>query len=216
LRTGTSANVILGDESLTNSSTIPAVGDIIPSQTSFSKQISPESSFGYADDDELQEMLSSRRRHALKRRKITQPEDFVRKVQISPKADKINNPAVPGLVIDETNEFVRGIEMTQQSDDQLNNDRLEVSVPHTQPMEVDTPADVPAESIVADEMKTESELGYVLPSPELETEATEAVGIAATLAALKELLKQGWIDSEDRIVLFNTGSGLKYLDYATQ
>ena len=37
---------------------------------------------------------------------------------------------------------------------------------------------------------------------------------AATLAALKELLKQGWLDPEDRIVLFNTGSGLKYLDYA--
>lgn len=36
---------------------------------------------------------------------------------------------------------------------------------------------------------------------------------AATLAALKELLKQGWIHPEERIVLFNTGSGLKYLDY---
>ena len=35
---------------------------------------------------------------------------------------------------------------------------------------------------------------------------------AATLAALKELVKQGWIHSEERIVLFNTGSGLKYLD----
>jgi threonine synthase len=35
---------------------------------------------------------------------------------------------------------------------------------------------------------------------------------AATLAALKELIKQGWLYSEERIVLFNTGSGLKYLD----
>ena len=39
---------------------------------------------------------------------------------------------------------------------------------------------------------------------------------AATLAALKELIKQGWVDSEERIVLFNTGSGLKYLDYSSQ
>ena len=39
---------------------------------------------------------------------------------------------------------------------------------------------------------------------------------AATLAALKELINQGWVDSEERIVLFNTGSGLKYLDYPGQ
>jgi threonine synthase len=36
---------------------------------------------------------------------------------------------------------------------------------------------------------------------------------AATLAALKELILQGWIRPEENIVLFNTGSGLKYLDH---
>jgi threonine synthase len=36
---------------------------------------------------------------------------------------------------------------------------------------------------------------------------------AATLAALKELIRQGWVHSEERIILFNTGSGLKYLDH---
>ena len=35
---------------------------------------------------------------------------------------------------------------------------------------------------------------------------------AATLAALKELVAQNWVHPEERIVLFNTGSGLKYLD----
>jgi threonine synthase len=35
---------------------------------------------------------------------------------------------------------------------------------------------------------------------------------AATLAALKTLLAQNWVDPEERIVLFNTGSGLKYLN----
>ena len=39
---------------------------------------------------------------------------------------------------------------------------------------------------------------------------------AATLAALKELIQQGWVHPEENIVLFNTGSGLKYLDYPTQ
>ena len=35
---------------------------------------------------------------------------------------------------------------------------------------------------------------------------------AATLAALEELVQRGWVKPEERIVLFNTGTGLKYLD----
>jgi threonine synthase len=34
---------------------------------------------------------------------------------------------------------------------------------------------------------------------------------AATLAALHHLIKTGWLKPHERIVLFNTGSGLKYL-----
>jgi len=36
---------------------------------------------------------------------------------------------------------------------------------------------------------------------------------AATLAALYELIKSHWLQPEEKIVLFNTGSGLKYLNY---
>jgi threonine synthase len=36
---------------------------------------------------------------------------------------------------------------------------------------------------------------------------------AATLAALQQLIEKKWIQPDERIVLFNTGSGLKYLDY---
>jgi threonine synthase len=36
---------------------------------------------------------------------------------------------------------------------------------------------------------------------------------AATLTATKELALQGWIRPDENIVLFNTGSGLKYLDH---
>jgi threonine synthase len=36
---------------------------------------------------------------------------------------------------------------------------------------------------------------------------------AATLAALKELIAKKWIHPDERIVIFNTGSGLKYLDH---
>jgi threonine synthase len=34
---------------------------------------------------------------------------------------------------------------------------------------------------------------------------------AATLAALKKLVQEKWVDPQERIVLFNTGSGLKYI-----
>jgi threonine synthase len=34
----------------------------------------------------------------------------------------------------------------------------------------------------------------------------------AVLAGLRRLIAQGWVDREERVVLFNTGSGLKYLD----
>ncbi|NIS78663.1 MAG: threonine synthase [Anaerolineales bacterium] len=34
---------------------------------------------------------------------------------------------------------------------------------------------------------------------------------AATLAGLKKLVEQGWLDLHARVVLFNTGSGLKYV-----
>jgi threonine synthase len=32
----------------------------------------------------------------------------------------------------------------------------------------------------------------------------------ATLAALEKLLAQGWVSPDERVVLFNTGTGLKY------
>ena len=33
---------------------------------------------------------------------------------------------------------------------------------------------------------------------------------AACLTALKQLLADGWLDGSERVLLFNTGSGLKY------
>ena len=35
---------------------------------------------------------------------------------------------------------------------------------------------------------------------------------AALLAGLEELLRSGWIQPEERVLLLNTGSGLKYLE----
>jgi threonine synthase len=54
-------------------------------------------------------------------------------------------------------------------------------------------------------LAAQSELGRmegIFPAPEG----------AATLAALNKLVEQKWIQPDERVVLFNTGSGLKYLD----
>jgi len=34
---------------------------------------------------------------------------------------------------------------------------------------------------------------------------------AATLAGLQKLVEVGWVKPEEKVVLFNTGTGLKYL-----
>src|SRR5690606_14014697 len=34
----------------------------------------------------------------------------------------------------------------------------------------------------------------------------------AALSGLRQLVEQGWVDRDERVVLFNTGSGFKYLD----
>jgi threonine synthase len=38
---------------------------------------------------------------------------------------------------------------------------------------------------------------------------------AATISALRKMVEQGHVDRDERIVLFNTGSGLKYTDLFT-
>jgi threonine synthase len=38
---------------------------------------------------------------------------------------------------------------------------------------------------------------------------------AATLAGLISLIQKGWVRPDERIVLFNTGSGLKYINNLT-
>jgi len=38
----------------------------------------------------------------------------------------------------------------------------------------------------------------------------------AAISGLRQLVEQGWIDKEEHVVVFNTGSGLKYLDVLLQ
>ena len=78
-----------------------------------------------------------------------------------------------------------------------------------------------ADSIILQDIRDSHGIALAVSDEELlasQKELCRAEGIfaapegAATLAALKKLIQQKWIDPQERIVLFNTGSGLKYLD----
>ena len=78
-----------------------------------------ESSF--VDDDDLQASLALQRRAALKKRKKTKPEDLARqlKEEATTAADKMDEEPDNdgGLVIDETTEFVAGLERAKDDED---------------------------------------------------------------------------------------------------
>lgn len=77
-----------------------------------------------------------------------------------------------------------------------------------------------ADSIILQDIRDSHGIALAVSDEELlasQHELCRAEGIfaapegAATLAALKKLIQQKWIDPQERIVLFNTGSGLKYI-----
>ena len=77
-----------------------------------------------------------------------------------------------------------------------------------------------ADSIILQDIRDSHGIAVAVSDEELlasQHELCRAEGIfaapegAATLAALKKLIQQKWIDPQERIVLFNTGSGLKYI-----
>jgi threonine synthase len=77
-----------------------------------------------------------------------------------------------------------------------------------------------ADSIILQDIRDSQGIAIAVSDEELlasQHELGRAEGIfaapegAATLAALKKLIQQKWVNAQERIVLFNTGSGLKYI-----
>lgn len=133
---------------------------------------------GFDDDEELQAMLTQRRRQALKKRKFAQPEDLVRNLRQYTEEEQV----VPegGLVLDDTSEFVRGIEMTQQE----TTERRRLSQSN---MEVDPVVESEdVEMAEADGDVQEDSVPKVITTNGLDEQPLITSGsMAATLAALK-------------------------------
>ena len=168
----TRVNEILEDEGLApNVSTRTA-----PTITVTSTKRAYNEDSGLGDDEELQELLAQRRREALKKRKISRPEDIVQIVR-QIRDDDAAGTDNGGLVIDDTSEFVQGLELSRLEGDTGE----ERSTRQVERMQVDENEeempDLPAQP-------EENHIDNV-PSTGLDEEPVITSSVAATLAALK-------------------------------
>jgi U4/U6.U5 tri-snRNP-associated protein 1 len=143
---------------------------------------------GLGDDEELQDMLAQRRRQALKKKKISRPEDIARNIREFRDEEDIGALESGGLVIDDTSEFVQGLE-TPQFERAASQEIHPTNGYAPEKMEIDV-----ADDINDIEMPDEfSEMTQVVRDqngniPPLGLEDEPVIGggsIAATLAALK-------------------------------
>ena len=138
---------------------------------------------GLGDDEELQDILAQRRRQALKKRKISRPEDIARSVLELPDEDGLRGSEDGRLVIDDTSEFVRGLEMSQRATSRYE----QTGEPSLEKMEIDETVVENADVDMPDEMTgiTETADKSTVKAAALDDEPIVASSLAATLAALR-------------------------------
>jgi len=158
------------------------LGDSLAMSLSSAKRTYNEDS-GLGDDEELQGILAQRRRQALKRRKISRPEDIARSVRESANVESFQASEDGGLVIDDTSEFVRGLEMSQvatarqEQTGEQSPDKMEVDEKVADNTDLDMPDEMTTITEAADQDTTKTVA--------LEDEPIVASSLAATLAALR-------------------------------
>jgi U4/U6.U5 tri-snRNP-associated protein 1 len=188
-KSSTRVSAILDDEGLLQDdapgSSIDSTENSVTIPLSSTKRTYNENS-ELGDDEELQEILAQRRRQALKKRKISRPEDIARSVRESADEDGVHAAEDGGLVIDDTSEFVRGLEMSQLD---RAASRPEVQTGGTSPekMEIDERMLDNADIDMPDEVTGIAEAAEqsTIKIAPLEDEPIIAGSLAATLAALR-------------------------------
>ena len=166
------------------------------------------------DDDDLQASLARQRREALKKRKKLKPEDIARQMQeeatrtSSQGNENGDNTEEPGLVIDETSEFVANLQRPTVIEKprrlSLPKTNGEMKYEHQSPSAADDDGDVDMgrsyndiedEDDIAARLKREDSLqaSNNLTVNGLEEEPTLLTGLGATLTLLSErgLIKKG-------------------------
>lgn len=184
------------------------------------KRISEDVSF--ADDDDLQASLTRQRRAAFKKRQKVKPEDLARQLreeesQTPMEVENAENEEEPGLVIDETSEFVSNLQRPTLPDRRESHKTATpapaeapsspVEEPHVEP-EGDVDMGLTYSGIEDEEelkerfKKDEAQAQQEISGTGLEEETTLDQGLGATLSMLKQrgLVKQ--TDSASNNALF--------------
>ncbi|KAJ5896471.1 uncharacterized protein N7473_005870 [Penicillium subrubescens] len=171
------------------------------SVTAARKPISEEVSF--ADDDDLQASLALQRRAAFRKRKKMRPEDLVRQLreeesQTPMETDTPEDGAEePGLVIDETSEFVSNLQrptLPEREERRTATPAAEAaarSEPDEEPEDVDMERsynDIEDEEDLKERLKREesNQAAQQLTGTGLEEESTLDQGLGATLSMLRQ------------------------------
>ena len=187
----TRVRALLGDEGFVehdDSGDVGASVDGIASVPLTSTKRAYNEDSGLGDDEELQEMLAQRRRQALKKKKSSRPEDIVRNIRQSRDDENVDASENGRLVIDDTGEFVRGLEMSQLERTVLHDDLLR-NEPAPEEMDIDATdgnKDIEMPDEVSQVEEDVGESNRVVPYSGLEDEPIIGGGsMAATLAALR-------------------------------
>ena len=167
-------------------------GHLVPSARSQSENLS------FVDDDDMQSMLAKQRREALKKRKKMKPEDLAKQLReeesttLMEANDTTKDP--PGLVIDETSEFVANLQRPTEQPRKPQDIKVEGK---STPQPLDEKADVDMDRSYADVSDSEDRKPSITPhspTPEpssitgtgLDVEHTLTAGIGSTLSLLTQ------------------------------
>lgn len=146
------------------------------------------------DDDDLQAKLAAQRQAALKKRKKISPEDLARLVREEATAtpdvmDTVEESEEPGLIIDETTEFVTSLEKGAEEDQEKRRSSSKTparpvsagagSVDEQGDVQMDEPED-------ADKARARGISAEVTTTTGLDEEVTVGGGVASTLKLLRE------------------------------
>ncbi|KAL5046823.1 hypothetical protein BDW71DRAFT_181222 [Aspergillus fruticulosus] len=171
-----------------------------------------DENISFVDDDDLQASLTRQRRAALKRRQRSRPEDIARQLREEGSQIPIDTETPeeePGLVIDETSEFVSNLQKpvlpeprprttTPGEGPRAKTEELDDEKPQIEGGDVDIDRsynDIEDEEDLRERIKREeSQTAAPITGTGLEEEATLSQGLGATLGMLK---KRGLVKSTD-------------------
>ncbi|KAL4780750.1 SART-1 protein [Aspergillus varians] len=173
-----------------------------------------DENISFVDDDDLQASLTRQRRAALKKRQKARPEDIARQLKEeasqTPMDMETPDEDEPGLVIDETSEFVSNLQKPVLPESRERRTTTPGESPRAKAEESDeeqpgidgddvdmerTYNDIDDDEDLAERLKRdESQAGAPLTGTGLEEEATLSQGLGATLGMLK---KRGLVKSTD-------------------